>query len=481
MYTSKKYSNIDIYFLHFIKPRLALLIIPLISYFLCHLAYSQDDQNISYLDTFTGQSILRYRVQKLEGDKSDVDLYEYLSLSQGDLNKNRVKWYFFGALHNDLDGSNANSITKDQLNRLIFRKTPAEDNPVVSNNPFFSIDDSVDDGFTARPYELYADVAKVPLVKNVRIGRQYMREIENIHFDGLKVEFNDIKGLRFGLFGGMPVHFFETSNSGDFLSGTFVEFKPIKGSRVKLDYSYVNDNNDDFSGNGDNFFALSVRQNIKGWWNIFAGFSMLDDNGRDVELRSTWLFPKHNFDINISIFKQLNTQEDLTIEFDDFNVITGDYFPYTEYSLNLFKGINKNINVNFGLNIRELNDESDEGSFNHEFSMYYATLTFHDLPFKGTSINLTGNLYNTSDDDTRALGIDINQEINKKTNVSIGTHYSLFKYDFLSENERDNVRTYFLNTKYNITKKLQINLDYEFERSDQESYHTVETALKYKF
>lgn len=435
----------------------------------------------SYFDSFEGDFTLRYRLQKLENGRSDIDLYQYLSLSLGDLEKDKLAWYYYGTMREDLDGSNSDSVTKEKINRLIFPRTPVENNPVVSSNPFFSIDESIEDGFIARSYELYVDVTLVPLLKNLRVGRQYMREIENLHFDGLKLEFDDFKELRFGMFGGKPVHFYETSGSGDYLAGAFAEYSPVTGSRLKMDYSYVNDNSDDFSGHGDNFFAFSLRQNIKGWWNIFAKLTMLDSNGRDAELRSTWVFPEHDFDVNISYFKQLNTLEDLTIEFDEFNAITGDYLPYSQYSFNLYKGLHKNVGVGLGVNIRELNEEKDEGSFNHEFDMYYVTLSLHDLPFKGTSIDITGDHYDTDDDDTRSIGIDIDQKLGEKTTISTGTYYSLFKFDSMSGSERDNVRVYFLDTKYEITGNLGFSMDYEFERTGQESFHTVETALKYEF
>lgn len=464
-----------------IKPVLILSAILLTSSLPSSPIYSSDEPAKSYFDSFEGYSTTRYRLQNLETDKTDIDMFEYLSLSLGDLKKDRVKWHFFGSLRTDLDGANVDSIRKEKFKRFIFPRTPVERDPVASRNPFFSIDDSIEDGTVIRPYEFYADIAGESAIKKVRIGRQYIHEIENLHVDGIKVEFNDIKGVRFGMFGGKPVHFFETSSEGDYLSGTFVEFKPLDGLRIKMDYSYVNDNNDDFGGNGDNFFNINIRQNIKGRWNIYADFSMLDEHGRDLELRSSWVFPENDFDISVAVFKQLNTLQDFTIEFDDYNAITGDYFPYTEYSLNIFKGINKNISIGTGFNIRELNEAKDEGLFNHEYRMYYATLSVNDLPFKGTSINISTDFYETDDNDTKSLSVNIKQEIGDKIRLSSGTHYSLFKYDNLSKSERDNVRTYFLNTKYHITKKWDLSLDYEFERTGNESFHTVESALKYSF
>lgn len=444
------------------------------------IASSEDDKGTSYISTLDGYSTLSYRVQNMEGDRSDQDVSQYLSLSLGDSEMDRVTWYFFGSLRENIDDSD-NSITKEKFNRLIFPRTPAEENPIVSGAPFFSIDDSINDGFTARPYEFYADIKDISIFKNIRAGRQYIHEVENLHFDGLKMESENYNGIRLTTFAGMPVHFFETSDSGDLLAGVSVEFQPINDSRIRLNYTYVNDNNNDIDGNDDNLFELSWRHNIKEWWNVYADFSMIDQTGRDAEIRSGWMFPDIDMDVNVSVFKQLSVLEDFTTELDDFNVIIGDFFPYTEYSVNAYKGFLQNFGLAAGFNIRELNDAADEGQFNHEFDHYYVTLSSHNLPLDGSSVSITGNFYDTNDDENRSLGLDFRQKINEKLTLSGGTYYSLFKFDSLSESERDNVKTYFLNTKYQITKKVEINMEYEFERFDQDSFHTVESALEYRF
>lgn len=460
-----------------------LTIIPYIYLYLLasQIAYPQEEPEDQYFSTFNGSTTLRYRVQRLEGNKSDQDIFQDLSLSLGNPEKDRLTWRFYGSLREDIDGINPNTITKEKFKRLIFPRTPVEDDPVVTNSPFFSIDDSIAKGIVARPYEFYAEIKDVNFIDNVRAGRQYMPEVENLHFDGLKLEFDGFKGMRLTTFAGLPVHLFETSESGDFLAGASIAFQPIKGSSIRLDSAYINDNNNDIGGNDDNLFAFSLRQNIKEWWNIFANFSMIGQTARDAGLRSQWVFPDKDLDINLSLKKQLSTLEDLTIELDDFNVITGDYFPYTEYSINAYKGVSKYLGIGLGFNIRRLNDSSNEGPFNHEFDNYYLTLSSHDFPIKGASISATINFYNTDDDETRSLGFNLREKVGDNLTLMLGTYYSLFKFDSLTQSERDNVRTFFFNPKYQITDRWEIELDYEFEMTDQESFHTVESGLKYRF
>lgn len=435
---------------------------------------------LTFINSIDGYSTLRYRAQSLEGGTSDQDFYQYLSLSIGDLEKDKLSFYFYGTLHADIDDS-SNSITKEDINRLRFFPSPRETNPFVSNNPFFSVDDSIQDGFFVRPYEFYADIKDVAIFKEIRVGRQYLNEVENLHFDGLKLSFENPNGIRAATFVGKPVHLFETSASGDFLIGWSIEYQPLKNSRVMLNYAYVNDHNDDLSDNDNNFVELRFRYHLKKWWNIFANYSMIDKTSRDAEIRSDWLFPELNLNVNLTIFKQLSVLEDYAIEFDYFNYILGDYFPYTEYSIRVYKGFLDNFGLAAGFNLRELNDKSNEGVFNHSFNHYYITLSSHDFPFKGSTVSITNNFYNTDDNDTRSIGFNFRQKLNEKWRFSAGTNYSLFKYDVINRTERDNVRTVFLNTKYNITKKIEIELDYEFESFDQERFHTIETSLKYDF
>ena len=357
----------------------------------------------SYLGTLEGFTSLRYKLQNLESSRSDQDFSQYVSLSLGDPDKDRVTFHFSGSFREDIDDS-TDKITKVKRRRLIFPRIPIERNRIVSNNPFFSIDDSIRDGFTARPYEFYADVNGFSFLKNVRAGRQYIREVENLHFDGLKLDFADYKGFRFKTFAGKPVHFFEESSSGDFLAGASLTFQPIKGSRLKLNYTFVNDNNSEIEENDDNLFTISLRQRINEWWNVFVDLSVIDQTSRDVEIRSNWIFSSLNLDVNVSIFKQLSDLEDYTTEFDDFNIIVGDYSPCTEYSMDFHKGFGEYFGISAGFNIRQLNDNSDEGAFNHEFNRYYGTLTIRDPFLKGSSVSLTGSYYNTEDDDIWTLG-----------------------------------------------------------------------------
>ena len=467
---------------------------------------TSDSKSIkSYLSTLDGFTTLRYKLQNLESSRSDQDFSQYISLSLGDSAKDRITWYFSGSFREDIDDS-ANKLTKEKRRRLIFPRTPIERDRIVSNNPFFSIDDSIKDGFTVRPYEFYADVNGFSFLKNVRAGRQYIREVENLHFDGLKLDFADYKGFRLTTFAGKPVHFFEESSSGDFLAGASLEFQPIKGSRLKLNYTFVNDNNSEIEENDDNLFTVSLRQNIKEWWNVFLDLSVIDQTSRDVEIRSNWIFSSLNLDVNVSIFKQLSELNDYTTEFDDFNIITGDYAPYTEYSIDLYKGFRENFGINAGFNIRKLNEDSDEGPFNHEFRRFFGTISARDLLFKGSSLSLTGSYYNTEDDDIWTLGFDYRQKIGSKLTVVSGSYFSLFKFDAFSrftkepvspilyerasplfrpnafdDFERNNVRTFFLNLTYDFTDRVEMSTDYEFESNDQERYHTIEASLQYKF
>lgn len=475
-------------------------------------AYS--DQNItpdaektttSFLNSFDGYSTIRYRAQNLSGNTSDQDAFQYLNLSLGDYEEDNVTWYFFGSFREDIDNS-SNTVTKTKLRRLIFPGTPKESDPVISNSPFFSTDDSQSDGFIARPHELFANVREFAIFKDIRIGRQYMREVENLHFDGLRMELPEYMGIRPVIFAGAPVHLFESSSSGDSLAGAYIELQPANGSRLRLTYTHINDNNKDTGGNEDNLIAVNLRHNITKRWNIFADFSMLGGRARDVEVRSSHLLVDAGMNINVSLYKQLGTLDEHGIDLDDFNIITGDLLPFTEYSANIHKRLWKNFAIGTGVNIRNMNSKADEGSFNHEYTHYYATLSFHDLPFRGTSVSVTANVYNTDDNDTRSVGLDVRQKVGQKLTISAGAHHSLFQFDrffrairdplspftdavanplfrpgLTDYIERDNVRTFFLDTMYKITGGIELKLDYEFERFDGESYHTFESALTFKF
>ena len=439
---------------------------------------SSKPPNNNVFDQVSGSFTLRYRGRHAEGDgRSDQDFYESLRLSYVNPNNEKISGYLSGALCQDIDDPST-----------LFR----------------SIDDTHDFSLRGYLYELYANVNDIGIIETAKIGRQYSYDVENLHFDGLHLRFKPFHNLRFATFAGIPVHLQESSSDGDWMSGISVEIKPLENSTVRFDYVVSSDNSDDNIGNHhDNLFVVSAWHNIKQWWRVYGRFSKLDSISRDLQIRSFWNFPSLDLNIQFSYYKQAQRLGDFTIEFNEFVPSMGNYEAYDQYSLDIYKGIGSYMGINIGAGLRELKDESDENVFNNDFERYYITYSLFDYPLKGLTTTLTGEDYETAGDDIQSISFDFTHNFSKNFKISLGTYYSLYKYDTtsgvgltvfnstsedtffpvesLTESERDNVRSYYLKVKKRIFDNWEIRGKYEYENFDSEIFHTFQTTLKIKF
>ena len=445
-----------------------------------------DDKNVEYnspaamkdiFSEFSGSLKMRYKGRFLEGeDGSDQDFYESLRLNYGDPSSDKFSAVFFGTLREDLEDP---------------------------SSMFRSIDDTHDITLRGYLYEFYANVKLSGLIDNVKIGRQYLYDVENLHFDGIHLSLKPFKNVRFTAYGGIPVHFFESSSDGDWISGVSAEIKPLEHSTLRFDYISTSDNNIDIGDHHDNLLIFSVWQNIKQWWNVFGRYSMLDSVSRDFQIRSSWNFSSIDLDIQFSYYKQAQRLDNYTIEFDEFVPLMGGYEPYDQYTMDIYKGIGDHLGVNMGFSFRELADESDERQFNHDYERYYLTFTVFDFPVKGLTLSVTGDDYETAGDDVQSLSFDATKNFNKRLKISVGSYYSLYKFDnstapvltrtgnlltnrflvngSINETERDNVRSYYLKIKKKLFDRWEITGKYELEKFDSDTFHTVETGLKLNF
>lgn len=439
--------------------------------------YPETTLSNNILSGFSGSTTLRYRGRFLEGeDGSDHDFYESLSLNYGNSSDDKISGRFYGTLREDIEDP---------------------------SSQFRSIDDTYNKSIRGYIYELYSSVNNIGVVENVKIGRQYLDNAENLHLDGLHLSFKPFKNVRLASYGGIPVHFFESSSDGDWISGVSAETKPLENSTIRLDYIFTADNSADLGEHQDNLLILSAWQRIFTWWSVFGRYSKLDSISRDAQFRSSWNFPSANLDIQFSYYKQPQLLDDFTIEFDEFVPIIGGYEPYDQYTLDIYKGIGQYIGINLGGSLRELKDESDERAFNHDYERYYLTCSIFNYPIKGLTSSITGEDYETAGDDVQSLSFDVSKDFNKRLKISLGTYYTLYKFDNsaapelissdnlstnqflldepLKETERDNVRSYYIKVKKKISDRWEISGKYELERFDSDTFHTIETGLRLKF
>ncbi len=391
----------------------------------------------------------------------DTDLYETLSLSVGDADRHTVTAYVLARAAADLDGKT------DENGYYIFD----------------SIENTYDSAVTAQLYEAYADVHRLGPVERVRLGRQsYYETPVVIAFDGGRVETEALTGVKLqgGVYGGVPVHHHESSREGDWLVGAYAQARPWTGGRVRFDWLHVDDENY-FGEASDDLFGLSAWQDLFDRLSLYAQYTRLESRNRDVQARVTWRQPKADLVVQASFYALLQTQRDYALEFDPYYSAALEYRPYYQVRGLLSKGFGSHLTVDGGAAARRLRDSADEGAYNHEFQRYFVSPALQDLPWKGLTTSVTGEYWNSDDDDVWSWGADLTHKCSSDLKVSVGTCFFLYKYDYYASRERENVRTIYGRIRYKLTDGLRLDGRYENERNSNDTVHTAKLGLIWDF
>jgi hypothetical protein len=76
--------------------------------------------------------------------------------------------------------------------------------------------------------------------------------------------------------------------------------------------------------------------------------------------------------------------------------------------------------------------------------------------------------------------LDLKRDFGEKVVASIGSYYSLYKYDLYLVEERDDVRTYYLRLRYKGGPSWSCDLRYEYEDSFDD-YSTLRMGATWLF
>lgn len=406
-----------------------------------------------------GYAQLKYRVRWSENE-TDQDIYEYISMYAGDETTDKVSASIYGRMSGDIDGR---------------RETDAY-------SEFREITDTYDDNINGRLYHAYLTIRELGTLSRVRFGRQEVYSGETLYFDGVKIDSKEIRDfLSISLYGGVPVHLYESSSSGDYLWGSGIEVKPRDGTLLRLDSIYVEDDSEIWGDHNDELFILSGWQDITKNARIYGKYSFLEKKERDAQLGCFIDIPEHHLTIEGSYFRQLEELRDFSLEFSPYYPVAGSYLPFEQYDVNVNKRICQNFGVGAGATIRELIDTAQETTYNHAFQRYYLSGSIYDLPVKGLNFTVTLDDWGTSIDDIRTVGLNGEYVLKKGWKLKAGSYYSLYKYDYYTGEENDDVRTAYIETTKKLSKNMDWKLRYEAEDDDFNVYHTVETSVKYNF
>jgi len=397
----------------------------------------------------------RYRV-RTAGSQSDQDLYEVLAIDYEDPAHPEMEAHFLGRGAFDLDG-NSGALLQ-------------------------SINDSRGDRIDADVFEGYVEAGTKNGDTRVRIGRQsdYLTP-EIAHFDGVSVRsrIEGPRGFEFGAYGGSNVTFDSSTSEDESLFGAFAQSRPWKGGRARLDWMHLND--DRLLGQDENdLVGLGLWQTWKAW-TASAEYTRLEDRDRDLELRARWSDEAGQTSVQARYFQLLETQNQRALFLDPFTQALQTYFPFRQWGLSGWRALSEDVDLDLGFDVREVDDSGDIGTFNHDWRRYYATVTWRELIANAWTVSITGDWYDDDQNESTALGGDLSRDFGKVWKLSLGTYYSLYKYDFFTASERDDVQSYFTKLIWRHSDMWTFDLQYEYEDDDDEQYHTLRWGALCRF
>jgi hypothetical protein len=352
---------------------------------------------------------------------------------------------------------------------------------------FGELSDTWDCNLTSKLYLAYADIAldKQPEQSpgTLRVGRQSDPRLpEVLRLDGVSYLTRPMgeRELELGAYGGIPVHLYESSSEGDRAFGAFAEGRPWEGGRARVDWMHLEDELV-LGDQRDDLLALGLWQEVADDLRFEGAYSHLEGDPRDLRLRGFWDNPDSQTLVRVSYFQLLETQSANATELDPFFQQLLEYFPYRQTTLSVSQSLGEHTLVDLGIDVRRVTDSGDVGEFNREWERYYLTGTLSDVLAEGLALSLTVDRWDDDERDTSSFGADLAWQASRDWTASVGTYYSLYKYEFLELDERDDVRTYYVRAGYDVSASVALDLLYEFEDDDRDTYNTLRVGSVWRF
>jgi len=400
-----------------------------------------------------GYVTTRFRSRSTSG-ADDQDLETALGLDIGNESTDVLSGHVLARLGADLDGTS----------------TP---------DPFFSLNDTFDHSLASYLYYAWVDVrpkqAAPGQIERWRVGRQidYLTP-ELAWFDGLSAQTraSGRQRLQLGGYAGVPTRMYETSADRGAVLGAFAQAEPWKDGRARADWMYLDDETRLAQGD-NNLVSLALWQSFLPSLQLEGRYTHLEQDPRDARLQANWFDQEHELSLLLSYYELLHEQKGFALDVDPFLSNLFEQFPYRQVRLLASKSLGESLLLQGGADVRRVSDDADIGEFNRDFERGYLTFTHGDLLPLSLSLSLTGEVWNSSDDDIQTWGLDLSRRLGPELDASIGSYYSLYKYDAFSVEERDDVRTYYLVLRWKQSRVSAFDFRYDFEDSEIGDYQTL--------
>jgi hypothetical protein len=402
----------------------------------------------------------RYQGRWTSGEQ-DHDLYEVLTTQVGDAKKDAVTGFFMGEAAVDLDGRS------DQ----------------GAQSPFYSLEDTYSGSVSGHVYHAYADFHRAGELETLRVGRQMIIDTpEAAYIDGVRAETRELGDgkAKLGAYGGIPVQLYDSSVWGDSMFGLFGDSRPWSGGRVRADWMHV-EQEELLGRNRNDLFGLGAWQNFGKEVRVEGNWTRLEEKNRDLRFRATWNDADADLVVQGSWYRLLETQLDQTVPFDPYYNTLYALYPYEQYGALVSKGISEHVDVQAGFDLRRVEESQDLGQFNHDYDRGFLTAGFTDVFAAGLDLSVTGDVWDADGEDINSFGAELSRRFGEKVQGSLGTDYSLYKYDLYQDRELDHVRTWYAGVRWKRAANATFDARYEFEDDETDQFHSLRLGMTWGF
>ncbi len=432
-----------------------------------------------------------------------------------------LKWEIEGYLSEELDFENASGEASDsdldsrtnllfdamhgergwhfRFNGLLHWDMAGDSAP---DDPLRDFWDQFDNAAQGRLYEAYVDTPRLADdTLLVRLGRQYLEEEIFLQFDGGRVDVDlgkSVDGLNLSLVGGVPVYFPDESRDGDWLLGLVARGKLGKKTRARVSYYHVSQNFDGINDPlvdpafqpivipagqvDDDLLAFSLWHEFGGNLRFYGMFDLLEWDANELQLQLRWFSRDTRWTVIAAYNELFDRLVNVANEISPYVPLLGAYEPFLLASLRAtFRPDDRWVFVG-GLAYRALEDDTDEGTFNHEYWQYQAGATRLGVLAERLDTTVTINGY-TSDagPDVFAVTGGVDYRLNTKVSLAAGIDYAYYKYIVQQGSEQDNVWTYYVNVEWEIRPKMELDAGVAVDVDDLFTYTLLTVQFTVRF
>ncbi|ADD66999.1 hypothetical protein Dacet_0195 [Denitrovibrio acetiphilus DSM 12809] len=389
----------------------------------------------------------------------DSDVYQYIRMhtDAAEVGNGTVKLSIFGRITSDINGDSDEDWG---------------DNDYYAQRDILDADSSEGD-LGGRLYQGYLQADGVIKNTKISIGRFYLDHLTTYQVDGIDAQVNVTDNFSVYAFGGLPVsYFYDLEDS--YVAGAGFSYKYMDNTIFRGEYSYaeVDDIDDDHT-------QLEFVQLIPNG-SVMLGYELLNDADTysadlDYQISSTGTIVTLGFE-------RLNDD----IEGSDSNYLVNpityalmDQSKYSKYKASVYQPFMKYFVA--GLSYEAKSVDGDENFDNRDYQKYGAKFDINGLISDGTYISLNADKWaisdtDSTDDNNRIMyGLQVSQKVNAEVDVWLGSSFSKYEYDYLTDTRKDSVRSYYVGGQYQPSETLGVLLD--VSREETEFYDDVDDDL----